>query len=416
MKKLTGFAALVASAALLLAGCGGTTPPSSGQPAAQDATELSWSFWIGGAEDQKVWDEIGGLVTQANPKITMKLLGAPFSDYWAKLPTQLSSANAQCIVGMQNLKLDAFADSLLPLDDLVAQKGFDLSQFDATGINGMKVDGKLYALPYDSGPMILFYNKDAFDKAGITPTQGWSAADFEAAAKAVKEKAGIPTLANAAHDMYTSSLDYAYNGAYPWQADGKVKADIPELAAAWEWQAKLAKDGLALPAVSGDADAARGSFQTGGVATFVGGPWDAIDLAGSVDFKMGIVTLPAGPGGGKTLSAGSGFGINKSCQHVDQAFEALTVLTGEKSLAKLAGLGRAYVARPAQQAGWFEKVADVAQAKEGLAAASAASDPFPSSVDAAKFSELYTQYAAAGLNGDEPAAKVLGEVQSQLAG
>jgi multiple sugar transport system substrate-binding protein/raffinose/stachyose/melibiose transport system substrate-binding protein len=430
MKKLTVLAAAFAAGALLLAGCGSAAEPSQSAPASTEASntggdtggetggtgavEITWSFWIGGAEDQQVWDEIGAMVTEANPNITMKLLGAPFSDYWTKLPTQLSSADAQCVVGMQNLKLAEYTDQLLALDDIIAQKGFDLTQIDTGAVDGMRVDGTLYALPYDNGPMILFYNKDVFDQAGVTVAQGWSADDFEAAAKKIKEAAGLPTLGNAAHDMYTSSLDYAYNGAYPWGEGGKINVNNDQLAAAWEWQARLAKDGLALPAISGDADAARASFQTGEVATFVGGPWDVIDLAGSVSFTMGLATLPAGPGGGKTLSAGSGFGINKNCANVDAAFEAISVLTGEQADKKLADLGRAFVARPAAQAGWYEKVQNVVDAKAALDAASASSAPFPSSPDAAKFSELYTQYAAAALNGDRPAKDVLAEIQEQL--
>ncbi|MDR1189075.1 MAG: hypothetical protein LBK95_16760, partial [Bifidobacteriaceae bacterium] len=86
-KKLIGVAALTATAALLLAGCGGTPaePGGSGAPdSPQQAgpTDIKWSIWIGGAEDQQVCEQIGAMVTAAKPDITMRLLGATFTDYW----------------------------------------------------------------------------------------------------------------------------------------------------------------------------------------------------------------------------------------------------------------------------------------------------------------------------------------------
>ena len=48
------------------------------------------------------------------------------------------------------------------------------------------IEGKQVALPYDVGPLVMFYNKDAFKAAGLKePAIGWTTDEFMADAKAL---------------------------------------------------------------------------------------------------------------------------------------------------------------------------------------------------------------------------------------
>lgn len=71
----------------------------------------------------------------------------------------------------------------------------DLSQFGADKFSdfytpgtwaSVKLNGGVYALPMDSGPMAWFYNKDVFDKAGVDPTRVRTWDEFYDAAKKVR--------------------------------------------------------------------------------------------------------------------------------------------------------------------------------------------------------------------------------------
>lgn len=406
------FVAVGAAGSLILAGCGGGADDGASPDA--ESTEITWSFWIGGAEDQALWNDLGGLVTAQYPEITMNLQGAPWNDYWTKLPTQLSSADAQCVFGIQGPRVTQFKDSMLPLDELIAENDIDLSAFDEVALEAMTVDGEVYALPYDTGPTIMFYNKDVFDAAGVTVEQNWTADEFEAAARAIKDTSGMATLGNTPSATDALAIAYAYNGAFVWQDDGSIDLEDERLAEAWQWQADLEAEGLAQAAITGDADSPRTDFTTGLVATYVGGPWDVIDIATAVDFTVGVVTLPAGPDGQGTLSSGSGFGISQSCGTPDEAMKAVSVLTGDKALSTLASGGRAFVARTAQQDAWFEVASDAAGVQEALTAAQAESVPRPGSHDTTKLAQLLLQYAPSALNGDADPAQVLSDIQSQL--
>ena len=51
---------------------------------------------------------------------------------------------------------------------------------------GLQFEGKQVALPYDVGPFVMFYNKDAFKAAGLKePAIGWTTDDFMSDAKAL---------------------------------------------------------------------------------------------------------------------------------------------------------------------------------------------------------------------------------------
>src|SRR5437762_3009135 len=58
--------------------------------------------------------------------------------------------------------------TMIALDDYVAkEKEFNLDDFIKQSLTSYKRDGKLWVIPYDEGPGILYYNKDIFDKAGV---------------------------------------------------------------------------------------------------------------------------------------------------------------------------------------------------------------------------------------------------------
>ena len=66
--------------------------------------------------------------------------------------------------------------TLKPLDDYIAkEKEFNLDDFIKPSLTSYQRDGKLWVIPYDEGPGILYYNKDLFDKAGIKyPDDSWT--------------------------------------------------------------------------------------------------------------------------------------------------------------------------------------------------------------------------------------------------
>lgn len=400
--RFTAVAALAAGG-LIMTGCSSESAGGDG---------MVWSMWIGSTEDQQAWTEVANAGGEA-AGVDVTLQGSPFSDYWTKLSTQLGSAAAPCIVSMQSLRINQFVDGLLPLGELIETSDLDIDAFDQGALDALAIDGEQYALPYDTGPLVLFYNRDAFTEAGIDqPEPGWTVEEFETAASALAENDRIAFHATV-EDIYLQASALAYNGGRALADDGSFTLDDPAFAEAVEWLSGLVQDGVAAKANGPDGAADDNAFINGSVVSMVGGPWQLIDLNEKVGFDLGVATLPAAEDGQRTFSAGSGFGVSAGCSDPEAAFAAIAAMTSAEVLDTLAAQGRAFPARTAQQDVWYEN-AGVEGADAAMASALASAIPLPGSDKGDQFGQLLAQFGPQMVNGERPADEVLAEIAGQL--
>lgn len=397
------------------AGCGdnGGQQSSGGSKASNGAVTLTWSMWASGTEDRDAWQKVADEVTKKYPNIKITLETSPFNDYFTKLGTRLAGGSAPCIVSMQSLRTGGYVNGMLPLDELIKKNSLDTGDFDTSIMAGLASGGKQYALPYDVGSLIVTYNKDLFKAAGVpAPKVGWSMADFEATAKKLTT-GGKYGFAAYPIDLPMFSMILSRTGAEPVDASGKLTLTSEPMATGFQWYADLvAKAGVA-PKVPGvDNNFPDTQFLNGNVAMKVDGPWAVLSLKEQAKFDVGLATIPAGPNGTKTYSAGSGFGISQSCPYPDEAFKAISVMTSADVLGQLATIGRAYPARKSVQNKWYENAFE--GAKEVLDAANASATPFRTTSSWDQVSKLLAQYGVPVFNGQGTAADVLKQVQQQV--
>jgi ABC-type glycerol-3-phosphate transport system substrate-binding protein len=405
-------AALSALALTAVAACGGGNGGSSGGSGSADQADLTWQFWIGGTEDQAAWQKVADQAHTDHSGITVKLQGTDWNSYWSKIGTLLASGKAPCIIGMQSLRTASYASAMLPLDDLMKKYNLKAEDFDKPIMDGLKVDGKQIAIPYDSGPMVIFYNKDMFKAAGVAdPKPGWTMDDFNAAAKKLTA-AGRTGLVTAPGDLGVTSWVRTFTGAEPI-ADGKLALTDPKFEQGFQSYTDFVRTDKIAPQVpSGNTDFETTQFTSGKAAMQLNGPWSLIDTKGKVKFQLGIAPIPAGPDGSKTYTAGSGFGISRSCKTPDAAFQAIMSMTSEKPLTTLASAGRAYPARTAAHPAWFT-AAGIDGAKETLDYASENSVPLVTSKNWVQVADLLGRFGTQALNGEIPPDQALKTIQDQ---
>ncbi|MCQ8188246.1 ABC transporter substrate-binding protein [Streptomyces rugosispiralis] len=405
-RLLVGVTAAAAAWGMLV-GCSSSSSTSN-----QSKDKLVWSMWIAGSSDKAAWQQVANSVSaQGGPKVTIQ--GAPFNDYFTKLRTQLSTGSAPCVVSIQSLRAANYTDVLRPIDSYAKKGGFDLSAFDTTALNGMKVDGKLYALPYDTGPMLLFYNKDLFKQVGAEePKPGWKLADFTAAAAKFKA-AGKTMFASSVADMNLESMILGYNGGRVIKADGTLDPSNPTFAKGLDWLSSLVKNGTATQA-GADNDTPSNNFVSKKVGMYLDGPWSLLSQKDKVKFPIGVTTIPTGhTSGPSTFSAGSGFGISKQCAYPDQAFTAIKTMTSQKVLTTLARQGRAFPGRTAAQQTWYEN-AHIDGVESVLKTAQKASTPLPGNKQSDQLQQLFSQYGIQAVNGQQSGAETMKSIAGQL--
>jgi len=198
---------LVLVASLLLSACAPAAPtPAPAAPAAPTATtapakeaptaeppkeaakvKIRATVWLGDAE----LDALGKLTEayqKTHPNIEVEWINIVGGGNYGrdKLQTMIAGGDAPDLMMLNTGQFEQLATrgALKPLNDFIDAEKFDLSIYWPQAIEGITYQGKMYGLPRDMSNVILYYNKDLFDKAGVAyPTDAWTWDDLAVAAK-----------------------------------------------------------------------------------------------------------------------------------------------------------------------------------------------------------------------------------------
>ncbi len=269
-----------------------------------------------------------------NSDITVDLRTVPFSDFFTKLNTQLTSGTAPDAFWLQNIQFRLYADNgvLADMTPYKAKSSVDLSSIPDNLISPYIVDGKLYAIPWQSLPFGLYYNKTLFDKAGVAvPTNDWTWDDVVKAAAAITDKnAGIYGIVAPIWnygDFYQTMYEF---GAKIITDDGKdTDFDSPEAIAGLSVWTDISQKGYS-PSIAQLSDTpADNWFQSGKAAMMTTGSWAAQSFQRPLGDAVRLVEMPAGPadtsGYATTTSA-----VAASSKHIEAAYKWAEFLGSEQ--------------------------------------------------------------------------------------
>ncbi|SDP38090.1 carbohydrate ABC transporter substrate-binding protein, CUT1 family [Nakamurella panacisegetis] len=192
-------------------------------------------------------------------------------------------------------------------------------------------DGHYYQLPWKSNPVMIFYNKKIFAKAGITTPALATYADFIATSKKIVSSgaAKYAIFPSPASQFYQSWFDFyplyaAETGGKQLLVDKKSTFNSPEgLAVANFWKTLYTDKLAGTETYNGD------SFADGVAAMAVVGPWAIANYKGKVDW--GVVPVPTSKGTAAdkihTFSDAKNVGMYASCQNRGTAWEFMKFST-----------------------------------------------------------------------------------------
>lgn len=413
ISRLTKFLA-AAAAVVLLAACSGNSGSSSSGSSSGGPVTLTWFMWSGSDVEKNAWLHIADMVTQKYPNIKIQFETTPFNDFWTKLTTEAASGQAPCIIGLQGQRAPQFGNLLVPLGDYMSKAGIKAEDFVPSITKNLQYEGKQVALPYDVGPFIMFYNKDAFKAAGLKePAIGWTTEEFMNAAKTLTKP---PKYGFWAQSDIGQLLPWVLSssGKAAVNADGKLDVNNPEWHAAAQWYTDLvSKEKVAPPVASANSSSASANqFLAGNTYMSLDGPWDLINAREQAKFKVGIAPMPAGPSGSKTWSDGSGFGVTQNCKTPDEAFQAVSVMVSPEAESYLGDQGRAYPALISTQNSWYEgnHTQDV---KPVMDAALANATPYTTIPTWQQVVTTFSKQAVATYNGQGSVDELLSQTQEQ---
>ena len=194
--KLFSLLACVLAAVMLFSACGtvtsGETPktdePAAPAPAEVPGTEpenvtITYCNFNSSGGNEETLQKMVDAFQEEYPYITVEVETIGYNDYFTQMQTRVAGGTAPDCYELNIENFAAYANKGL----LAEISGVDVSGLNETALNAFNVKGVQYGLPESFSNVVLIYNKDLFDQAGVAyPTADWTQDDLQAAAEAIR--------------------------------------------------------------------------------------------------------------------------------------------------------------------------------------------------------------------------------------
>jgi multiple sugar transport system substrate-binding protein len=310
MKRVGPALAVVAAAALALAGCSSGGSSASGVGPNGQITLQMWDAQT--TTDHAVMVQLAAEYHKMHPKVTINVLtgGSTDGDLLPKVTAALAAGSAPDIAYIYGSYAANIAASgkTVNLASQIHQPGFNWSDYYPASAQTVSPGGKVIGFPALIDNLSVIYNKKLFAAAGVPPpSPNWTWDQFRATAK---------KLTNASTHVFGvnyptggDSLDTSWR-LFPglWQRGGQVlspdnkkalfnsPAGVADLTV-WQQMATVDHSVFLDPT----ANNAEALFTSGHLAMFVSGPWE-VPVLNQAHLDWGDVQLPGVNGNHQTVS------------------------------------------------------------------------------------------------------------------
>lgn len=336
--------------ALILAACGGDTQPGPGSGASGDAGAGgagtgSIDIWYSNNPEEIEWAQ--GVVEAWNSEHADQQVSAqeiPAGDSSEEvIRASITAGNTPCLIyNTSPAAVPSFeqAGGLVPLDQFEGATALIEERVGDVAAQYQSPDGQHHQMPWKANPVMVLYNKDMFEEAGLDPEDPpLSTFDefLETSRTLVDEGAADAAI----YPSPTSQFFQPWFDFYPWfaaETDGTqlVVDGAPQFTSdagimvAETWRT-LYEEGLS-PREEFQGDA----FAEGVSAMSSAGPW-AVTVYGDIDW--GVVPPPTSDGRPAdetyTFSDAKSVGMYSACENQQSAWEFLEFSMNEENDAAL---------------------------------------------------------------------------------
>ena len=184
-----------------------------GASSASAQTVIKWLHLEPNPDRLATWQEIAAAYEAENPGVTIEFQFLENEAFKAKLPTLLQSSDAPSMfytwgggVLKAQSETGAIRDITAAMD---ADGGAWRGAINQAAVDGLSIDGKVWAAPIQSGVVSFFYNKALFEQAGVDATAIETWDDFLGAVQQLKD-AGITPIAGGGGDKWPIHFYWSY--------------------------------------------------------------------------------------------------------------------------------------------------------------------------------------------------------------
>ncbi|WP_145029166.1 sugar ABC transporter substrate-binding protein [Paenibacillus sp. Y412MC10] len=336
----------------VMTGCSGSSGEAGGKKV------INVALW-----DENVKDTVNKsieLYKKNHPDVEVKVTYTPWADYWTKLKTSLAGNSGPDVFWMNGPNFYAYASKgwIKDLQPLIDESKLDTSVYTDALVNLYTYNDHLYGLPYFLDAVGLYYNKELFDKAGVSyPDGSWTWDTIEQNAAKLTDKQNGVYGYTALIDSQSGYYDLIHQAGGYIISEDKTKSgfDSPEALSAFQWEKKLMDQGYSPNAQQQLETKALQLFGSGKAAMFPAISVSAPELYKLLGDKLGVAPLPAGKQKA-TIVHGLSWAMNEKTKHQQEAWDLIQVLSGKEGEQYLAESGFSIPAYKGTEEGWLKSI------------------------------------------------------------
>lgn len=334
----------LAAAALAVALSASACTAAPTDPTADDL-ELRMTIWSANPDHVAVFEALGEEFAELSPRVSgVAIESFNLAELDTLFTTQIAAGDAPDVSwlpvesSLEYIRAGALVDLREAID---ATEDFDFEDFIPSLLDRWTDGDAVYGIPFSTGPLIMYYNKDLYAQAGVKdPGQlmadgEWTWESFRETSRQLHDALGVPGYALNDFDFknWTRLLPYmnAY-GASPWSADASAcTMDSREMVDALSVFHGMTFEDGSMPVPGQQVDFWGG--QVGATSAFLGASANLADAA----FEWGIAPTPAGPAGAVVATGQASIVALAAGNHTAEAVEFVTFLASKEAMERYSG-------------------------------------------------------------------------------
>ena len=283
---------------------------------------------------------------EENPGIKVNAVSHEWADLHDKILISAKSDTLPDVARLDSAWIPEFKKMgiLIPLNKEMADFKDVAALLLDSAMTTAEIGGDNYGLALNTNTKILYYNTEAFEKAGIKAPATMDEFVDDCKKLSGKNDSGQqiwgynePGLSGWNICPFIWSMGGALTDEKQTKASGYINSK--ETVAAIQMLAELYKEGSITGWNSGDIPMTDG-FGTGRYMMLFEGPWKVSELAGAYpDFKYATAPIPAGKGGSVSVLGGEDIGMFNTANK-DAAWKFMKFMTDEYAQEEMAKCGQ----------------------------------------------------------------------------
>ena len=312
---------VLVAALLAAASCSGDDQSPGPATSATAGGKVTLSFW----DWDPNMDKVVALWNAGHPDIQIQLSNPAGGDQLvAKMITAHQAKNGPEIAKVEYQSLPALVSGGV-VRDITQYTTAAVRSFDDATLATSRFDGKVYGIPQDFAPMMLFYRADLFKKYGLAVPTTWDQyAQAAATLRQQNPKAYLTNFDAADPGWFTGLTQQA--GADWWKNDGQswtVAINGPESVKVADYWQNLVDKGHVLKNPSFSPQWNR-QMNDGTILTWICGAWAPAQLGGiapNTKGKWAVAPIPAWTAGDRSTGiwGGSAITVTSDAKYPAQA-------------------------------------------------------------------------------------------------